>query len=331
MALPTKEKTWQHNVNNVIGPYGTAQETYRTAFLTLKNALKGFAAGAWAVRGSSNSLTAANVGDGVDRIVVATDWVSGATDSTARSWIVLRQAGANNGELLFEGRSAGSTPAEQTMRIWWSPSGVFTGGSTTARPTAADEILLYNTANWISAANTPFQCVVHVMQSSDGACTRWVVHYNGKPEFFGVLDKLGDPVTGFTIPVFAGVSYVANNTVLLTQTLIQTSSPKFSASHGGVTFNVWPAAFASGSSLTLVSGRNAGQIKNGFDGSFPLLPMLLGSDTVPYNGMLGRICDWWLASELVMEGRTYPDDGSHKYVQFGHFVFPWNGTVAVLQ
>ena len=41
---------------------------------------------------------------------------------------------------------------------------------------------------------------------------------------------------------------------------------------------------------------------------------------------LGSVYDLWYGSTAVGQGDTYPNDSTRQFVQFGHFIFPWNGT-----
>lgn len=58
MALPTKAKTWQYNVNQAVALQGSIIATSRRLWRTIKNSLIGFATLPWTVRGSSDSVAA---------------------------------------------------------------------------------------------------------------------------------------------------------------------------------------------------------------------------------------------------------------------------------
>ena len=136
---------------------------------TVKDALIAFASTPWTMRYSCNSVTAGAAGDGVDRITTNANLVW-ASAGSAHSWIVLRQTGiATNFELLLSCENAHASGT--TLMIVVSPAAGFTGGTTTARPTATDEVVLNAAAvAWAASAVTALRW--HLQQSTDGQCTR---------------------------------------------------------------------------------------------------------------------------------------------------------------
>src|SRR5690606_7711184 len=69
----------------------------------------------------------------------------------------------------------------------------------TARPTATDEIVMINGAAW-GAINSDTQQRLHVMQSTDGACTRMAMHSASICKGFFMFDTPTNTVTGWTNP-----------------------------------------------------------------------------------------------------------------------------------
>jgi hypothetical protein len=64
----------------------------------------------------------------------------------------------------------------------------------------------------------------------------------------------------------------------------------------------------------------------------PLYPLGLfttASLTVAY-GRDGELFDLWLARADIINGSTYPGDGSRAFLQVGDFVLPWDGSVPSL-
>jgi hypothetical protein len=47
---------------------------------------------------------------------------------------------------------------------------------------------------------------------------------------------------------------------------------------------------------------------------------------VGQRGRHGEIADLLFGPSSASHGDTYPDDGSRQLVQFGHLVFPWDGS-----
>jgi len=196
MALPTLTKTWQHNVNNAIAALGSALADNRRLLRSIKNALVGFGTNPWTVRYSSSSAVAGTAGDGVDRWSADSDLVWAAAAS-AHSWIVLRQTGiATNYEVCFSLEGASATGVAMLAVVSFSAG--FTGGSTTARPTATDE-QIFTLTNW-SGNGADVASRWSVMQSTDGQCTRVLVCISGSVTLYWIMDRPANPSTGWANP-----------------------------------------------------------------------------------------------------------------------------------
>lgn len=324
MPLPTLSKTWQYNVNQTVVAGGSIQLTCQALFLTIKNTLKGFGTLPWAVRGSSDSATAGM--DAVDRWVTSANLVGG-TSGVAHSWIVLRQTGiATNFELCIDLTSNAYT--SQTIII--SPSAGFTGGSTTNRPTATDEIVLINGgASW---SNVNANHVVHGMQSTDGQCTRLVV-WRASTNLctFLFFDKPANTVSGWTNPSVGGwlssTTSIANVYSILGHATSSTLRGRGTATMT-VAFS-GEGSFSSGNNLAQTT--DVGTVQNDFDANWPIFPIGIYSTTALHRGRHGTISDlWWKPIGVGNAGDTFPNDGSRQFVAFGDLIFPWNGSVPVV-
>jgi hypothetical protein len=320
VALPTLVKTWNYDVNKLYATTGTATTDYQQTLRGIKNSLKAFASG-WTVVGSSNSVTAGL--DATDRWSTNGDLVWAAAGN-AHSWIVLKQTGlATNFQLCIDLNNA--SPSAISMVA--SPNAGFTGGSTTARPTATDEIAALSQDNWITSGFVTFTARVHAWQSNDGQCTRVVGHIGGVPTLFWIFDKAQAPVTGWTYAVVAGASKGADGT-----NGVLRYADWWSASSwlGGRTPNGTFNAYLSCEGFNGAAfGANL-VIQNELDSNWPLVPMAIVSTTAGSRGRLGSVFDLWYGSTAIGEGDTYPDDATRQFVQFGHFVFPWNGSVPLM-
>jgi hypothetical protein len=129
MSLPVPAKTWQFS--HITVPAGTTglAELQHGLRVAIVGAFIGFGTGAATVAGSSNSLAAGM--DAVNRWTTDVSLVW-ATSGNPHSWIVLNFGGKYF--LLLDLNAFGA----QQMSAYLSFAG-FTGGSTTARPTATDE------------------------------------------------------------------------------------------------------------------------------------------------------------------------------------------------
>ena len=192
MALPTVAKTWRYNVNN---KKVTASNYvyHQVLMLDLKNILINNSpaiawdtppASIWTVDHSCDSITAGTPADGVDRWVTSANLVWDRPNDP-HSWIVYK-TGMNGGvaEVLVDldndnNASLGSEP--ENITCFLSPGGLFTGGTTTNRPTASDEVGEMTRGQtvgmWAGAqTSTGLDIGYHVMMSDDGAEMRIFMH-----------------------------------------------------------------------------------------------------------------------------------------------------------
>jgi hypothetical protein len=126
------------------------------------NTLTAFPLFPYQVLGSSNATTAGM--DGINRLATAADVVNVASGSSSpRSWVVYKNP-ATGVSYCIHCRPVGTGDGEVVI----SNSSLFTGGSTTARPTATDEIAT-TLAQFLLPSNIPKRmCVWH---SADGLQT----------------------------------------------------------------------------------------------------------------------------------------------------------------
>jgi hypothetical protein len=319
MSLPTLDKTWQFTVNNAFKAQGT---TLATAQLTVRTGIKdpliGFGSNPWTVRGSSNSVAAAM--DAVDRWAADANLVW-ANVGSAHSWIVLRQTGiATNFELCMDLTSAA---ADGQNMVWVvSPSAGFTGGTTLNRPTATDEIVLVG-AKW-GATGTNQQLVTHLMQSTDGQCTRIIVCQGNVSSGIVILDKVKAPVSGWTNPSYA-IAATSNGAEQGTiSNFYATANGR--GYHNSIIMSLYATCEGYGASGLVPTAQTS---PNDISGEFPMSPMGIASDTGGCRGRHGDLFDLWygLASGLGT-GTSYPNANTKQFVQFGDIVFPWDGVAA---
>jgi len=319
MALPTLSKTWQISANNTVTAQGTAAATDQYIWWVIKNLLIGFGTLPWVVRGSSNSSTAGL--DAVDRWTTSANIVK-ATSGSPHSWIVLRQTGiATNFELCIDANH----PVAYIGSIIVSPSAGFTGGTTTARPTATDEIVLISTTTWSSNADTQHQ--VHAWQSTDGACTIVQVWRGGSAQpTFLMFVKPNDPPTGWSNPSLSVA--LGNNgggiSAPLTTFWASAGSPPVRArgSVGTINVNFGGEAATTGGNLAVISMNAA----SAFSGEWPFYPVGATTFTSPDTSRLGVVPDLWWKANAVLDGDTFPNNAStRQFVAAGGFIFPWLG------
>lgn len=322
MPLPLVKKTWQyaHGSNTLSG---SQKPDYDNSFLFAKNALLAFGSNPCTVVGSSDGTTAAL--DGVDRITASSKIVNANTTSP-HSWIVLNLVGMGSAQVMFDWNNSSILQ----LGITFSPGGLFTGGSTTANPTATDSIVVHsNASQWIGqTAGTGGQFRIHVMRSTDGTNTRVFFCINSLVAGFWTFEKVWNPVSGWPLPYIAAAVGISGN---ITDTSLLTfgnwpSNTKYS-SQGPLgsmpLFLTYEAAPGGGSNA--VGSRYA--IPNELSGEYPLCPVGLWHDTtVGQRGRHGSIPDMYFTVTGPVCGDTYPSDGSRQFVQMGQMIVPADGT-----
>lgn len=318
MPLPTPDKTWQYDPNRAMPQQADALASNRKILRQIKTTLIGFGSQPWTVRGSSDSVAAGM--DAVDRWDSDTDLVW-ANAGVAHSWIVLRQTGISaTFEICIDLITASANGSDG--EIFASTAG-FTGGSTTARPTAADEARIGQDLVTISGTNS--DGVLHVMQSTDGQCTRVVLYKANNAVMFWMFDKPKNPVTGWSNPYVGIVRSNTGSSIMLVTELMGTANAQ---GRGSATFNMTLTSENTG------TGANsqiptAQTFANDFSGEFPLLPIGLYSTTASHRGRHGMLFDMWWGLVSNADADGYPNDGSRQFIQMGDLVVKWNGSVLV--
>lgn len=331
MAIITT-KTWQFNLNSLAIIDDTlngrnAHYARRSLLLGIKDALTGFGAQPWTVTDSTNS-TAAPVG--TDTWIVPDD-LEWRDDDTASvfSWIVLRQTGISTTfEILLTCEQDINSHDGASIGAWVAQAG-FSGGSTTVRPTATDERRLRNsTGEYWGSGNTSSSnnYRYHVMQSSDGQCTRVLIFINDVNTGFWLFDKPANPLSGWTDPYIATIS--GDNNI----TTNQCSYSKFHDAAGarGRYNGVDTTIYLSGEGFgTNASGENFTLSGNQIDGSLIANEMGVSSLTSTFAGRNGEVFDLWWGLANAGTGRNYPNTSTKTYVQVQHMIFPWDGSTLI--
>lgn len=161
------------------------------------------------------------------------------------------------------------------------------------------------------------------MMSSDGQCTRIVGYINNIPLLFWKFDKPANPVSGWTTPATCSVKGGTNLTdnVMLVNTYTNGSPPPVK---GRVTTAMDLYMTCEGyKNLPLVSAQS---VPNDLDGTYPILPIGLASETSLHRGRHGMIFDLFFGLVAAQDADSYPSDASKQMVQMGDFVHFWNGT-----
>jgi hypothetical protein len=314
MALPTLAKSWQYNVNQVLSMDGSNEICADKVCLALKNSLKGFTDYPWVPKGSSNGVSYNMTG--TDLWTTVADVVHGNAGS-AHSWLVLGQVGMSASfQLCID-----CTLAFHTLNLIVSRVG-FTGGTTTARPTATDEQVV-STAGVVVPSGINFQGVVHAMQSTDGACTRVVVCANNLVYSFLAFERLASPAAGWTAPHVVCADLFGTST---TRSSVYNATSRWYFRHNTTNYTGLPCTENYGAASASHLGSIFNTVPNEINGEWTMAPLGFGSAAVGVRGRHGYFYDMWDGADMATPGTTYPSDTDRQFVQFGCLIFPWNGS-----
>jgi len=337
MATPTKEKTWEYDLNNFVladntssnGAYfSTRKRLFQIKEILINNGSTTFTT-PWTVVSSSDSSTA---GAG-DNWTVAADLVWRDDDtSNVFSWIVLRQTGISaTFELLITCEEDSINNDGRQIGAWVAQAG-FTGGTTTARPTATDERILQNsTSDWWGSGgndNIARSSQTHVWLSSDGECTRIVIHIGTVPTAYWCFEKPKNPVTPWTDPYFAAIQGTSNVTTYQPTYANFYDTAVCVGRYNGVNTNMYMSGegFASAA-----AGENLIAVPNQLTGDWLANAIGLISTTSTFRGRQGEVFDLWWGTNAADDGmgRYFPADASKTFVQIGSLIFPWDGSTTM--
>lgn len=322
MGLPTLSKTWQFNVNNQVTAQGSAIATNRKLLRGIKTALIGFGTLPWAVRYSCDSVAAGSAGDAVDRWDADTDLVWN-TSGSAHSWIVLRQTGVSSTfELLISCEAASASGSNVTLVVSTS---AFSGGSTTARPTATDEVVLLS-GQWNSSFDVAAR--YSVWQSTDGECTRVVVSQSSTTWGVWLIEKPANPSSSWTTPYVAMALY-ANTAATINTYLTGTESAGMARIRSGSTTGKCSLT-VEGTSAPIAWDTAFGNVANEISGAWDFWPVGFVCLTTGVRGRHGNFTDLFMGSGGVSTLDCYPNDGSNQFVQLFGLIHPWNGSTPAL-
>ena len=323
MALPSLDKTWQFDVNQSCGHATDNWRACQDTLYKLKQSLIGFALNPWVVRSScaviSNVVVGLSAGnDYVDHWTASNRIEARLPTPTTNkhSWIVLEQTGVGaNYNVCIDMSENGILYRWGAVGI--SQAGYNGDGTGSSRPTAPDEVLVHY-GDWTT--NGGFLGMLHVMQSTDGECSRIAVCRANGTDSLWLFDKAKNPVTGWTDP---GIGVVVGSGGPVYDQL------QYSTKVGG---------YRAGQMKMYVSGEGYYQRPVGYQltapddhtGEWYISPMGLVCPDAGNRGRRGEVFDMWWGDRTVADGLTYPGDGSNAFVQFGDIILPWNGTVPLI-
>lgn len=333
MALPTLAKTWNYSVNQQLAASGSVSTDLCNIYFKIKEGL--VATGSWTVRASCTGSAVSTTGDLWATAANVTYGLNVGTN--AHSWCVLRNTSLGSTfEICLQ--MGGNNSIAGVHRIGIAPGGYnYATGSTVNRPTAtnADEIQVGNTTLSGPLGSTSYASVVHVMSSSDGQCTRWIIYSGEQPAGMFLLDKANTsvPTSKWAIPFVWGIFYSGSQS-----TTISTTNT-FSTVGSGVVNAGWNTRYAStganvfnglfGSCETYNGNLVTSGTPSDFTGEYVLQPINLVSNTAGSKGRHGSFFDLWQGPSGLVSGSTFDGVGSMAFALHGCLVTPWNGSAIV--
>jgi len=327
MALPVLEKTYIFDVNNTISVgassvgYGELLFQWKTFFITGSNA--------WTVVLSSDASTAG-----------ASDlWVNAAACTThadpggAHSWIVLQNDAISTGFQMLVNLSDTGGGGNTIMDTFISEAAGFTGGTTTNRPTATDEVfsdLDSDGQQWVDGLDLTINpAQFHMARSTDGEIWRFWAFVAGNETSLMSLEKPKAAVSGWTVPwvcVFPSRYSFGSDATSSYGSLNDLKANTFTRANSVDTRLFCTSEGAISSMLGQLQTSGA-DLDSGF---FPFFPIGLFSDAAGSRGRLGALTDIWWGSTSPATGDHYPGDASRQFVQVGDLILPWDGGIAML-
>lgn len=280
--------------------------------------------------------------------------------SSGGTWDLMFSCGSPNGS-NWSGQSG-------TMRITSNITGYNLNGTTQAWPTVvsgSEHTHLYWGSSYTYAAgmalgrsdDTGYSWRVHYMSNAEGTNFRVFVCTQGYCIFmmlFERLDNVEAPAV-WTDPCVLGVGAIGNswqNVNTVSNNYMPFSAGGFQSYTGWS--QGWPKCghfkgWIAGQQVSLyttceyiVSDSLCVQwgVRNEITNNQPLYPLGLAAGDVGKRGRAGVLTDIWggqgdgwavtdrAARWGVLDGETYPSDGSRKLVQFGNLIVPWTGSEA---
>lgn len=323
MSYPTLAKTWQfvHFSIEVTGVLSTDSNDF---FLKFKNAALAF---------GSNPPTVAGSSDGSTANMTGTDLLTGQPavvrnySGSAHSWIVLAFPQISVGaQVCFDLNNPASTCL---IDIVASPTG-FSGGSTTDRPTAADETVICANGSLTgmlgTTPSTGGQARGHLMLSTDGEGFRLVVTNNGVVGGFLLIDKAGNPVSGWTDPlvsIFLGTGGADNTSTYVLSFASLTAN--YFAAQGPVGQMLIEATSEGYSGGVLAEDSDPSYNANQITGEYGMYSLgMYHQINFGQRGRHGHFVDLFITKVVD----NFPPIGAvcpAKYILFGNVLFPWDG------
>ncbi len=329
-------KTWYTSANMALADTSTANRMAHSAMWAFGAMLLGYQSGTdgpegarpgsvyWTLEGSSDSVTSGI--DSTDRLSFSgafTDskWVRN-TAGSAHTWFVIKSpSGLLDGPWYICMDFIG--PTTDNICSFIVSNNVFSGGSTTARPTSTNESAI-TSVTYITT--TAAAGKTHLTCDANGGF-RFFVSRNGTGYFSTIIamEPLVEYHSGDTGRTLFYTNYLDSGVGAMSDSSI-VGGMRGRASDGTTALTTSNCSWLS--PMHRFSGNNFSGLAtttNSLDSTVDALPSVYIYDsTTSKKGLRGRLPDaWWIGAQ-VSPGSTVPSTGSPERAVTGHFLTPFS-------
>jgi hypothetical protein len=266
--------------------------------------------------------------DGVDRWInqdaVTGVWY-GAPNAGMFSWIVLRNTAINatgQGYQVYIAPEMFTFSMNYPIVVIGSWSAGFTGGGTSTRPTATDQLQLLSSAQHEVSSGINVARGFNMLTTTDHMSTRILFSSAGGTVLnMWSFERHQDPKSWLTTPILHGCkSPIYANVNAAAGFYTQSVEVR------GIT------AYFSGDGLGTLGALGALAIMGGADpnGNWMCSPVGIVGASAQVIGYMGRLQDAFWVHNTMANGDYYPNDGSRAWVVFGDIMHASDGTAVVL-
>lgn len=311
-SFPVLLKAWQRPIQVSLPTQTTAAIQAGLAVVAMKNAYIDATKSQWRLKGCSNSVSF-NM-SGSDLLINDTNIV--AATSGAHSWFVLRNQ-VTGQEFCVDFNQANN----QSFLTAMSVAAGFTGGSTSARPTATDEATIGVANSWFVGANVGrFRLIC--MHSTDGKLAYGFILYQAaivSAWCFGeALPHHGSWPTPY-IGILQGANALGSS-ALNTSTRFDSTDQIMAYAAAGPMLLRWTRAYTRGTILEVFQTARPSR-----SDKWQCWPIGLACVNAPRRGRHGRMIDMFRIPNSIPAGWIFPSsDHASALISIGiGWAVPW--------
>lgn len=336
MAAPAFSKTYGYKFDQRITASTVANENKDT-WLAIFAALKGtglvnfdgspYTGAVFTCKGSSNGA-GAGTNDNTDRLAARADIVHAAS-GTAHSWWRGR-LGTSNLEVLFDFNVVDANAASVLVLISTVGFGAANGGTdgtTTARPTAIDEVAIQSSATTAASVlyTTTGDRLINTQLASDGEIVRVFVRAGGAYRTALEICKAAAPLDASWTKQWFGCSR-GGSAVFDTSSVSTTVWFGFKNGGGRFTGGVCVPSLSGSPIMSTVAGASS------FNLAYDTYPVFFVGTDAGSQGYRGVMPDAWWVPNNLNDGDTMPQlpSATRTHLVVGNLLVPNDGGTADL-